>query len=131
MKGKTGSIYEYFYLWDREFQKGEETGRKARTSMMVVTVSGDTAVMLAISSKPPRNPNGWMLIPEIEARRANLYTPAWLTIDEYNLASLSNLYDFDGIEPLGAFSAAYTRTVIETFQAFANSVRKPKVVRRT
>jgi len=75
-----GQVILYSYLWAREYDRGEESGRKARpTCVMLIVASKDgrpKPLLFAITSQPPRSGARSVEIPETEARRAKLHTPA-------------------------------------------------------
>lgn len=88
-----GEIVLYSYLWAREHDRGEETGRKARpTCVMLILVGKDgrrRPLLFPITSQPPGSSGHVVEIPETEARRAKLYTPAWVVVDEFNTDDLA------------------------------------------
>lgn len=50
-------------------------------------------------------------IPEIEARRAKLHTPAWIIVDEFNSDDLETSSAIEDAEALGAFSRKFMARV--------------------
>jgi hypothetical protein len=46
-------------------------------------------------------------IPETEARRARLYTPAWVIVDEFNTDDLRDSFAVESRQPLGVFSRKF------------------------
>ncbi|WP_246501442.1 hypothetical protein [Mesorhizobium caraganae] len=80
-----GHVILYSYLWAREFDRREESGRKARPTCMMVIVAGKDGctrpLLFPITSKAPGPDRRCVEIPETEAKRAKLYTPAWVIVD--------------------------------------------------
>lgn len=106
-----GDIILYSYLWARERDRGEESGRKARpTCVMLILVGKDgrpKPLLFPITSRSP-GPGAWAVeIPETEARRANLYTPAWVIVDEFNADDLATSWAIEDATPLGRFSRKF------------------------
>ena len=112
---EAGEVYEFSYLWKRQAEAGEESGRKDRPVCLAVTSGRDpTALFLfPITSRKPLSGQQAIAIAEIECRRANLDHPSWLVIDELNYATTENLVDFVGLSPQGAFSFAFLATIAE------------------
>jgi hypothetical protein len=110
-----GLVIRYSYLWAREHDRGEETGRKARPACLQIIMKrkqGGTIVMLfPITSQIPQSDRTALAIPDIEARRARLTTPAWIILDEFNLDTIETSLHINGIEPLGVFSSAFMKKV--------------------
>ncbi len=86
-----GTVFEYPYRWAREAAFGASLdGRKDRTVCLVLTVvisaSRHVLYLVAISSKPPRDSQVALPIPDTERRRAGLnrYPAAWIYISEFN-----------------------------------------------
>lgn len=69
-------IVLYFYLWAREHDRGEETGRRARpTCVMAIVVGkngGRKPLLFPITSQPPKSSSPSVEMPKTEARRAKL-----------------------------------------------------------
>ena len=111
----SGEIIEYLYLWAREAERGEISGRKARTACVQVMMRGEgsvSAVLFAITSQPPAGGQTCIPVPRLEAKRGGLYEPAWVIVDEWNEDPnlLVSLYVF-APRPRGKFSAAFMREV--------------------
>jgi hypothetical protein len=106
-----GQVVFYSYLWWREHLRGEETGRKARPSCVMIVVSqrsgGRRAILFPITSSPPGSDTAAVAVPETEARRAKLYTPAWVIVEEFNSDDPENSLALDDAQPLGAFSRKF------------------------
>jgi hypothetical protein len=114
-----GTIIEYPYLWLEQAERGETEGRKDRPVCLALSVrKQDTQehhlLLLAITSKPPRDDQTAILIPDIERRRAGLarYPVGWVVTSEYNydIAERSFYYDPRGVV-VGAFSQTFMRQI--------------------
>ncbi|MER9216315.1 hypothetical protein NKI54_30610 [Mesorhizobium sp. M0663] len=46
-------------------------------------------------------------IPETEARRATLFTPAWVIVDEFNTDDLATSWALEDAKPLGQFTRKF------------------------
>ncbi|NTG09295.1 hypothetical protein [Rhizobium rhizogenes] len=108
---KHGHIILYSYLWAREHDQGEESGRKARpTCVMLIVVGKDgrqKPLLFPITSQPPRPGAHYVEIPETEARRAKLYTLAWVIVDEFNTDDLATSWALEDAKPLGQFTRKF------------------------
>jgi hypothetical protein len=106
-----GQVVLYSYLWWREHLRGEETGRKTRpTCVMIVASQRDgsrRAILFPITSSPPGAGTAAVAVPDTEARRAKLYTPAWVIVEEFNSDDPINSFALEDAEPLGAFSKKF------------------------
>ena len=110
---KPGVVIRYPYLWKRESDKGEESGRKDRPACLVIAipVQGLTYLyLLPISSQPPPDYQTALEIPKFELRRIRLKSRkrGWITVSEHNrdIAERSFYLDLNS-EPLGTFSDAF------------------------
>jgi hypothetical protein len=68
-------------------------------------------------------------IPETEARRAKLYKPAWVIVDEFNTDGLATSWAVEDTKPLGQFYRRFmSRIAAEAAAAIpagaARSVRR-------
>jgi hypothetical protein len=129
---EAGEVYEFSYLWKRQAEEGEESGRKDRPVCLAVT-SGQNPTglfLFPITSQEPLPGQKAVAIAEIECRRANLNHPSWLVIDELNHTTTDNLVDFVGLAPLGAFSSAFLATIARSIQALRARGRVA-IVKRT
>jgi hypothetical protein len=109
-----GSVVSYAYLWHREHQRGEESGRKARPAcVMLVARSGgqETALFFPITSQRPREQTLAIEIPEIEAKRAQLYPPAWVIVEEFNIDDMEHSFAIEDRKPRGTFSRKFMATL--------------------
>lgn len=116
-----GDIVRFFYLWARQAEAGEESGRKARPVCVVVkTQSAPKALFLfPITSGAPEPARASLAIPEIECRRGGISCPAWIILDEYNRVEIERADDFESMTPIGAFGAAFMRRMAERIKAAA------------
>ncbi len=108
---RLGEVFRYDYLWRREFERGEDSGRKARPVCVTIMLSdrdGVTRVLLfPITSQPPGPARVALSVPETEARRTGLRTPAWIIIDDCNIDLWEASFHFADRRPVGRFSYAY------------------------
>lgn len=106
-----GDVILYSYLWAREHGRGEESGRKVRpTCVMLIVVGRDgkpKPLLFPITSQPPPADARAVPIPETEARRAKLYTPAWVIVDEFNTDDLATSWAIEDPKPIGQFSRKF------------------------
>lgn len=117
-----GHVILYSYLWAREFDQREESGRKVRPTCVMLIVPGKDGkpkpLLFPITSQPPGAGTYAVAIPETEARRAKLYTPAWVIVDEFNLDDPATSWALEDAEPLGQFSRKFmTRLATEAASA--------------
>jgi hypothetical protein len=110
-----GAIIKYSYLWAREYDGGEETGRKTRPTCVMVTFMGPdrrkNTLLFAITSQPPRADRLSVEVPATEARRGKLRQPAWVIVSEFNLDDPTTSFALDDIEPIGQFSRKFMSVV--------------------
>lgn len=127
-----GDVAEFYYLWHREEQKGEESGRKPRPVCIVIKTSGnpDVVFLFPFTSKSPLAGQLALSVPEIECRRIGLAAPCWIILDEYNRVELDKDYDFVSTEPIGSVSAAFLREIAATIRE-AMRTASIKAVKRT
>lgn len=83
----------YSYPWARKHDRGEESGREARPTCVRLLVTGkdgrSKALFFPITSRSPGPSTRFVEIPETEARRAKLYTPAWVIVGEFTTDDLA------------------------------------------
>jgi hypothetical protein len=125
IEAKTGLVIRYVYLWARERDRGEETGRKDRpvcVQMMISDSLGqELALLFPITSQMPDPATRAVSLPEIEARRVGLRTPAWVIVEEWNEETdLRNSPSIADPMPLGRLSKAF---VLELRQAAIAAIR--------
>jgi hypothetical protein len=114
IKPATGLVIRYNYLWAREFERGEESGRKARPVCVQIVLEGDRSTLVAlfpISTQSPHASRTALEIPEMEARRVGLTIPTWVVVDEWNLDDLAISPHVADIRPLGSFSVAFVKRI--------------------
>ena len=96
-----GLVIPYVYLWRREHEAGEESGRKARPCLVVVAVTRATtgkvrvAVAPITSQRPDLTRSAIELPPRVKAHLGFDAVKSWVICDEYNE------FDWPGID-LGA-----------------------------
>ena len=127
-----GDVAEFHYLWHREAQKGEESGRKPRPVCIVIRSPGspDVVFLFPFTSKEPVADQLALSVPETECRRIGLAAPCWIILDEYNRVEMDKDYDFVSTEPVGSVSAAFLREIDVTIKRAARSV-DIRAVKRT
>ena len=132
-KPQSGVVIRYAYLWAREYARGEESGRKTRPVCVQISFSGasrdQTALLFPVTSQIPAAGVKALQIPETEARRVRLRTPAWIIVEEWNEDNLATSDSIDDPEPLGAFSKAFVGKIREAVVAAIQS-RNYRAVRR-
>ena len=116
---RVGAIYAYSFLWSREKAAGEESGRKDRPVCLLVRPLElpDLLFLFPITSRRPEEGRHARSIPEVECRRGGIRPPAWIILDEINVAQESRPYDFVSLSPLGEFSPAYRREILAVAKA--------------
>ncbi|WP_066922534.1 hypothetical protein [Methylobacterium sp. CCH5-D2] len=128
-----GDIVLYAYLWAREADRGEETGRKARPTCVMLIVAGRDGrprpLLFPITSQSPNLASHFVEIPETEARRAKLYTPAWVIVDEFNTDDLAASYALEDAKPLGRFSRKFMSRVAAAAAAAVRAGKARRVPR--
>jgi len=129
-----GLVIRYSYLWAREHDRQEETGRKDRPACVQIIVAdtqaGTIVALFLITSQPPRRDRTALEIPETEARRVGLGIPAWIMVDEWNLDNLATSPHIADTRPLGTFSAAFLRRVRKSAAERIRARRYRSVPRR-
>lgn len=112
-----GEVWRYPFLWSREADRGETEGRKLRPTAMVLltrNAAGEVeALLVPITSQPPRDGIFALAIPEIEKRRAGLdaHLPLWVIAEEANADIPGRSFYFEPGGRMGAFSASFTKAV--------------------
>lgn len=106
-----GDVILYAYLWAREHERGEESGRKDRPTCVMLIIAGKDSqqktLLFPITSRPPGASTAAVEVPETEARRAKLYTPAWVIVEEFYTDDLATSSAVADREPLGRFSQKF------------------------
>ncbi|TCU41237.1 hypothetical protein [Rhizobium azibense] len=128
---EAGDVVRFNYLWKRQADAGEETGRKARPVCVVVRTNAVPGVvfLFAITSQLPTEERLFLPISQIECRRAGLDFPCFITLDEYNRVELDKAFDFESTTPLGSFSPTFLKTIARTVKDAAASRRLSAVSR--
>lgn len=128
-----GDVVKYSYLWAREQTRGEEAGRKTRPACVMLIVTGAdgklTTLIFPITSQKPLPDTSAIEIPETEARRAGLYRPAWVIVDELNKDDLASSFALEDRKPLGRFSKKFMLKLAIAVRAVAQA-RKMKIISR-
>jgi hypothetical protein len=110
-----GLVISYNYLWAREYDRQEESGRKARPACVQIIIarseSGVVVALFPITSQPRQPGRTALEIPETEARRVGLTIPSWIIVDEWNLDDLAKSPHLADSRPIGLFSAPFMRRV--------------------
>lgn len=107
---ESGMVVVYSYLWAREFDRGEESGRKDRpVCVQVLVKSGITRLFVPITSQPPIVGRAINEIPHFECQRAGLRAPAWIVVDEFNIDETSPSVHLRSMKPLGVFATVHVR----------------------
>jgi len=115
LEPSNGLVISYNYLWAREHDRREESGRKARPACLQIIVArgtrGAVVALFPITSQPPQADRTALQIPEMEARRIGLTTPSWIIVDEWNLDDLATSPHIADSRPIGALSPAFMKRV--------------------
>jgi len=129
---KAGDVLRYYYLWVRQADHGEESGRKDRPVCLLVKTPTEPArlFLFPITTQKPDQSTLHIAISEIECRRGSLRFPSWLILDEYNRVELDEAYDFVTTTPIGAFSPAFVRKVATQIKQAAAQRRVRAVIRK-
>lgn len=110
-----GSVIRYAYLWAREHDRGEESGRKSRPACIMLITRGEdgreSSLFFPITSRSPGATTDAVEIPEMEARRIGLRTPAWVIVDEFNTDDIEASFAIEDREPLGSFSRKFMAAI--------------------
>ena len=126
-----GAVYSYSFLWAREADAGEESGRKNRPACLLIrpSVNPDILYVFAITSRSPAEGRVAEKLPPLECIRCGLREPAWIILDEYNIALAGQLHDFASLEATGKFSAGFVKSLAEKAVTAAKSGRSSGVLR--
>jgi hypothetical protein len=115
VEASNGLVISYDYLWAREYDRREESGRKARPACVQIIVagvkSGTVVALFPVTSQPPQAGRTALEIPEMEARRIGLTIPCWIIIDEWNLDDLAKSPHIADARPIGTLSPAFMKRV--------------------
>jgi len=114
-KPANGLVISYNYLWAREHDRHEESGRKARPACVQIIITdgegGTVVALFPITSQPPQAERTALAIPEMEARRIGLTMPSWIIVDEWNLDDLAKSPHIADSHPIGLLSPAFMKRV--------------------
>jgi hypothetical protein len=114
-KPANGLVISYNYLWAREHDHHEETGRKARPACVQIIIAdganGTVVALFPITSQPPQPERTALAIPETDARRIGLTVPSWIIVDEWNLDDLAKSPHIADARPIGSLSPAFMKRV--------------------
>lgn len=126
-----GNVYRFSYLWSRQFEKGEESGRKARPVCLVLKTSREKGniFLFALTTSPPPQDRLSIEIPAAEQKHAGLRARSWIILDEYNQATEMAAYDFESLEPIGRFGDRFFLKIAETVRRAILSGRIMAVIR--
>lgn len=129
---KPGDLLRYYYLWARQADAGEESGRKARPVCIVVRTPVEPAALFLfpLTSQKPDRSRAHIAVSEIECRRGGLDFPCWLILDEYNRVQVDEAYDLVTTTPIGAFSPVFVRKIAALIKEAAAKRRLRGVVRK-
>src|SRR5262249_55478645 len=134
VKPSNGLVIYYNYLWAREYDRQEESGRNARPACVQIIIargeSGTVVALFPITSQPPQAGRTTLEIPETEARRTGLTIPSWIVVDEWNLDDLAKSPHIADPRPLGTLSAAFMKRVRDAASARIRARRYRSVPRR-
>jgi hypothetical protein len=129
-----GHIIRYSYLWEREYIKGEETGRKTRPACVMLIIAGPdrrkSTLIFPITSQPPTSDTMAIEIPDIEARRTGLRQPAWIVVQEFNVDDLSHSFALEDTKPIGRFSQKFMSTLAGAAAAAMRAGRSRGIPRK-
>jgi hypothetical protein len=129
-----GLVISYNYLWAREYDRREESGRKARPACVQIIIAGGkrgtVVALFSITSQPPQTGRTVLEIPEIEARRVGLSVPSWIVVDEWNLDDLTKSPHIADTRPIGTLSPAFMKHIRAEAAARIRARRYRSVPRR-
>lgn len=120
-----GELYRYHYLWSREHERNEISGRKYRPVCLVVrSAAKPTSLFLfPLTSQKPAVGVVALEISGPECRHAGLQHPCWIILEEYNRLTEDELYDFESLTPIGRFGEATMRQIAKGIKRAAELQR--------
>jgi hypothetical protein len=129
-----GLVISYNYPWAREYDRQEESGRKARPACVQIIVAGGkngtVVALFPITSQPPQTGRTALEVPEMEARRIGLTIPCWIIVDEWNLDDLAKSPHIADARPIGLLGPAFMKRVRGEAAARIRARRYRSVPRR-
>jgi len=129
-----GLVISYNYLWASEYDRHEESGRKARPACVQIIIAqgknGTVVALFPITSQPPQAGRTALEIPEMETRRIGLTIPSWIVIDEWNLDDLAKSPHIADPRPIGSLSPVFMKRVRGEAAARIRARRYRSVPRR-
>jgi hypothetical protein len=128
---RQGDLIRYAYLWARQGEAGEESGRKSRPACVVVRTPGEAAALFVfpLTSQRPDASRAHLVVPEIECRRGGLDHPSFLILDEYNRFLETEAFGLEQPTPIGSFSPAFLRRIASQVKELASRRRVQSVLR--
>jgi hypothetical protein len=99
---------------------------------MLVVAGADgkkRTLIFPITSQQPLPGTSFVEIPETESKRANLYQPAWVIVDELNQDDLTKSFALEDLEPQGRFSKKFMLKLTMAVRVVAQA-RKMKIIAR-
>lgn len=117
-----GSIILYNYLWRWQQERGEETGRKTRESVVAIraAVAGrDTIFLVPITSREPGADRSAFELPEIEVRRIRRgqVQRLWVIIDELNTDEVARSFVLEPGCKVGELSRPVYEALLKRLRA--------------
>ena len=129
-----GLVILYNYLWAREHDRREESGRKPRPACVQIIIanneSGTVVALFPITSQPPQAERTALAIPETDAHRIGLKIPSWIIVDEWNLDDLAKSPHIADPRPIGSLSPVFMKRVRGEAAARIHARRYRSVPRR-
>jgi hypothetical protein len=124
-----GGIYRYSYLWLREYNSGEESGRKSRPVCLIFRNSNGRLFIVPITTKEPPLDRIFLEVPRREWKQAGLTAQSWVILDEFNSTFENQSYDFTSIDPIGRFSDDFLKSLRERLSELIKARRARDVPR--
>ncbi|MCL7999993.1 hypothetical protein M8994_17290 [Brucella sp. 21LCYQ03] len=132
MQYKVGDVLDHGYLWGREADRGEESGRKYRPTLLLVITSNEPEklFLFPITSKKPDDGRPFKEIPKEERKNIGLKRKCYIILDEYNEVQSDMMFDLKSTSPLGRVSYEFLVEVAKDVKAAAAIIR-PRGIPRT
>lgn len=127
-----GGIYRFSYLWARQYEGGEESGRKVRPVCLMFKTAKPSGrlYLFPITTILPDPDRISIEIPLSERQKIGLNQKCWLVMDEYNLTSETAAYDFESLIPMGQLRQVFLREVATIIKRVLSS-HKMKAIPRS